>query len=107
MSAPVVVRIPNPGPHTQVCPYRTRSRLRLKVGAEGIAVTTPSAPTRMANVSLMDSRKNRFIERGARIADEHPEHGEARGVSGEDGAVHDQRRLGQQRHRVGVIAHAM
>jgi len=78
-------------------------RMRLKVEAEGVAVTTPSASTQIANVSLMDSRQDGFFKWVARIADEHPEHGEVRGVSGEDRVVHDQQRLGS----AWVVGHLM
>jgi hypothetical protein len=36
--------------------------VRVKAEAEGVAVTTPSASSQIANASLMDSRQDGFIE---------------------------------------------
>src|SRR4030095_347287 len=54
-----------------------------------------SASAWNVNASLTDSRQDGLIERVARIADEHPEHGEMRrGIRAEDRVVDDQQRLG-------------
>ena len=65
-----------------------------KAEAERAASAALSASTQIANTSLTELRQNGFIERVARIADEHPEHREMRGGPGEDRMVDDQKRLG-------------